>query len=120
MNLDIMRLLNKSRFAIMAVVAALIVPAVFLGTIGFVSMLIMIVLFFLPIFLIINNLDLETDEKVFFSIFISLAMLSLAVWYVNRVIYSLKISVIVTFFLLVLAGLVLGFYNKKKRKPKHD
>ena len=119
MNLDIMRLLNKSRFAIMALVAALIVPTVLLGIIGLVSMLIMIVLFFLPMFLIINNLDLEADEKVFFSIFISLAMFSLAAWYVNRIIYSLRISVIAASLLLALAGLGVGFYNKKSSKPKH-
>ncbi len=119
MNLDIMKLLNNSRFAIMALVAALIVSTVLLGITGLVSMLIMSVLFFLPIFLIINNLDLEADEKVFFSIFISLAMFSLVVWYINRVIYSLRISVIAAFFLLILIGLGFGFYNKKSGKPKH-
>lgn len=69
--------------------------------------------FFLPIFVIINNLDLELDEKVFFSFFVSLALFSLVVWYINRVIYSLRISVMVAFFLLIFIGLAMSFYHHK-------
>jgi uncharacterized membrane protein len=114
-----MRIKALNKFLIIPLAAIVLVPALLLGLTGLRSMLAMILLLFLPVFVIINNLDLEGDEKVFFSFFISLAMFSLVVWYVNRIIYSLRISVIVAFFLLSFAGLAMGFYNKKKRKPKH-
>jgi len=107
-----------SKVLVTLIVISLVFTLLF-GFSGLKSFLILILIFFLPTFVLINNLDLDSDEKVFFSLFISLALFSLVVWYVNRVIYSLRISVIVAFFLLILAGLGLGFYNKKYSKPKH-
>ena len=120
MNLKKHRLLNKLGLGIVPLVAAAVVSAILFGLAGLASMFIMILLFFLPVFLIINNLDLGTDEKIFFSIFIGLAMFSLVTWYINRVIYSLRISAIVAFLLLVLLGFAIRFHKKTKGKPEKD
>lgn len=76
----------------------------------------MLAVFFIPFYLILDNFDLQKDEKIFFSFFIGLALYPVFVWYVNRIIPSMRLSMLVTFIVLVLIGLILRYLKAKKPK----
>jgi hypothetical protein len=72
-----------------------------------------ILLFFVPVYLILRNFELDDSEKIFFSIYISLGMYPLTVWGVNRIIPSLRASIFVTALVLIIIGFGLGYLKKK-------
>lgn len=81
------------------------------GFLGVKTILVIIMLFFLPSYSILSYFKLEEDEKIFFSFFIGLGLFPLAVWYVDRMLVSLKLSTVLTFLIVVSVGV---FLNRKK------
>ncbi len=83
------------------------------GTTGLLTLIAMFALFLLPAYLILSLFDFKAEEKLFFSFAIGLGMFPLVVWYLNRIIPSLKLSLLASFILVVLVGIYL-----RKRKKK--
>ena len=69
-------------------------------------------LLFLPIYLILNNFDLKTEEKIIFSIFLGLGIYSSFVYILGLLFNSIKIAMIVTFILLLLIAFVIKRFKK--------
>tara|TARA_B100000315_G_C14403554_1_gene507612 strand:- start:515 stop:868 length:354 start_codon:yes stop_codon:yes gene_type:complete len=112
-----MKLDNK----ILAGVCILIVLGLVLKLFGFIgvrSIVGMFVLFIVPVFMILNNFDLEMDEKIFFSLFFGLSLFSLFIWLVDRIIPSLRFSIVVAFILCVGGGIYLGKRLHKKKSQE--
>lgn len=107
---------SKLKISIVGLIVVIFFVFYLFGGTGVRTILGMLLVFFIPFYLILNNFDLEQDEKVFFSFFIGLALYTVLVWYVNRVIPSMRISMLVTFLLLVFIGLMLKYLKKKKSK----
>ncbi|MDP7115501.1 MAG: hypothetical protein QF632_04735 [Candidatus Woesearchaeota archaeon] len=72
----------------------------------------MLLLFVVPAYMILDNFDLEQDEKLFFAFFISISLFTLFTWYVDRILPSLRLSLAVSFILLVCGGYALKRYRK--------
>ena len=72
-----------------------------------------ILLFFVPFFLILNNFDLELDEKIIFSFFIGLGLFSTLTYWLGFLTGSLRISMVIVFFILSGVGLLIRKFKKK-------
>lgn len=103
-------------------IACLIIITLFVfylfGWTGARTVLGMFAVFFLPFYLILDNFNIEQDEKVFFSFFIGLALYSVFVFYVNRIIPSMRVSMVVTFVVLIIVGVVIRYSKHKKSKTQ--
>ena len=98
-------------------IAAVIIMAFFyliLGFSGMMSALGIMLIFMLPTYLILNNFNLEQDEKIIFSFFIGVGIFpSIAYWLGNAI--SFRISILITFILLSSIGIALSFVNKASK-----
>lgn len=74
----------------------------------------MLIIFFLPFYLVVRSLNLENDEKIFFSFFLGLGLFALLVMYLNKLIPSMRLTMAVVFVALVILGIALVFCSKKK------
>jgi len=75
------------------------------------------ILYFMPIFLFMDKLELELAEKVIFSIFISIGIVPLIVFYVSLILISFKLSIFTTFIIMMISAIIFRIY---KRKVKTD
>ena len=84
-----------------------------LGFSGMMAVLGIILLFIVPSYLILDNFDLEQDEKLIFSFFIGVGLFP-AITYWLGLLISFRVSIFITFILLVVvAYLIKKFYKKK-------
>jgi uncharacterized membrane protein len=74
----------------------------------------MLLIFFLPFYLVIRNLKIDDDEKIVFSFFLGLGLFGLLVMYLNKLIPSMRLTMAVVFVALCVLGIVLGFYRKRR------
>jgi len=71
--------------------------------------------FFLPYYIIMKNLDLTQPEKIFFSFFIGWGLFPTVVYYLAIVLSSMKLSVLVSFLLLLTISLILNWKLSKNK-----
>lgn len=88
---------------------------IFLGFTGFKVMFGMLLVFFLPFYLILDNFNLSRSEKVIFSFFIGVGVFPAIVYWLG-VLISFRISIVLAFFLLI----TVAFFLKKYKKTKSD
>ena len=88
-----------------------------LGVTGVKTIMAIFLVFLLPFYLILGKFGLETDERLIFSFFIGLGIFSLVVFYVNRVVPSFRSSTIITFSLMMAAGIYFSLMHKKRPEP---
>jgi len=81
--------------------AVLIFFMVLFGTTGWFVVLGMFLLFFLPAYLVIKNLDLTQIEKIFYSFFIGWGLFPTLVYYIAILFSSIRIAIAVSFVLLM-------------------
>ena len=96
---------NESIFGIISIIVVIIISFLF-GIKGILALGGMVVLFVLPFYLIMSNLDLDTEESIILSLFLGIAFFALFVWYMNRLIPSLKWSVIIVSLVLYGIGII--------------
>ena len=96
---------------ILGVIIVIVYGFYFFNLIGVRTLIGMFLLYILPAYVILSNLKLDGEELIFFSFFLSLGLFPLVVFCVNRVIPSLRVSITVTFGVLILIGVL-----TKKRK----
>lgn len=91
-------------------VLSLVVVYMFLGFFGVRTIVGVLLFFTLPFYFILNNFKLDVLEKLFYAYFLGFACFGFVVYYVDRIIPSLKISILVSF--LLLCGV--GWWLRKK------
>lgn len=73
-----------------------------------------LLMFFAPFYIILDSFDLAIEEKLIFSFFIGIGIVPLLVFYLTKVLVSLRFSIFVCFILLIVTSLVFRkLYNKK-------
>lgn len=77
-----------------------------------------ILLYILPFYIFLDSFDLTLEEKLIFSFFIGLGMVSLTVYYLTKILISLRVSIIVCFLLLLISSLVFRYFYKKRKDKK--
>ena len=83
-----------------------------LGLSGMVSALGIILIFIVPTYFILDNFELENDEKIIFSFFISVGVFpSIAYWL--GILMSFKLAILITFAILLAAGFLVKKLKKK-------
>ena len=98
-------------------IAVVIIMAFFyfiLGFSGMMSALGIILLFIIPTYSILNNFNLEQDEKIIFSFFIGVGIFPSITYWIGNVI-SFRISILITFILLSAVGTSLYLLNKASK-----
>ncbi len=90
-----------------ALLAVALFAAILLGFTGFRTVVSIAALFIVPIFLLLWKTSLDAEEKIFFSLFIGIGLFALAVWAVNRILPSFRLSIPVALGLFALAGFFL-------------
>tara|TARA_Y100000310_G_scaffold331427_1_gene404981 strand:+ start:4582 stop:4920 length:339 start_codon:yes stop_codon:yes gene_type:complete len=73
--------------------------------------------FFLPFYLIIDNFELETGEKIIFSFFIGVVFFSSLVYYLGILLGSVRIAIVVSFLLLTALGIFIRKFIRSS-KPR--
>jgi len=105
--------LNEQTMTLAAIAVALIGSAVIMGFAGLRVLAVMMLLFIVPTYLILNSLKLECGEQFFFALFLGLIVMPLGTFYLNLFIASMKASAIIFWLLMVGVGIFL-FLRKKK------
>lgn len=107
--------LKKEHYAYGGAIAAVAAGAGFMlfGITGARTVLGILLLFFLPSFLILSHFKLELQEKLFFSLFLGLGLFPLIAWYLGRAAGSLRLGALLAFLLLCGAGIALRFLKKR-------
>ena len=75
----------------------------------------MFFLFFLPVYLVLRNLDLTQIEKIFFSFFIGLGLFPTMTYYLAILIGSIRWSILILFIILTGVGLIFNWKFSKKK-----
>ena len=109
-----MKLPSKEDLGFIGIVAAvaLIFLYIILGFSGMMSALGMVLLFAVPIYFILDNFELDTDEKIVFSFFIGVGVFpSIAYWL--GMFISFRIAIFISFIVLVVVGFLIGRFKRK-------
>ena len=109
-----MKLPNFKQIGFVLLAAALILAFFYfvLGFSGMMTALGIMLLFMLPTYLILNNFDLEQDEKIIFSFFIGVGIFPAITYWLGMLI-SFRIAIFITFAILVTASFIIRKLKKK-------
>ena len=69
---------------------------------------------------IFSQLPLDPDEKFFFGFFISFVFFPLFVWYVNRIVPSFRISIIILVIVIGMAWTLIKLLKKDDKTKRKD
>ena len=98
-----------------SVVIVLVFFYFILGFSGMMAVLGIILLFIFPSYLILDNFDLEQDEKLIFSFFIGVGVFP-AITYWLGLLISFRVSIFLTFIILLVAAYLIRKYFHYKNK----
>lgn len=90
----------------------MLVALILFGFTGVKALVVIFLFLFLPAYLLFDLFDFRLEEKIFFAAATGLALFPLAVWFVNRIIPSFRLSVVVVFIIVV----SVAFFLRKKKK----
>ncbi len=102
----------KQHYLIGAGAAVLLFSGVLFGITGLKALAAFFALFIAPAYVILKNSSLDAEEKIYFSLFISLGLLPISIWAANKVIPSFRLAAIAVLALAVAIGLALRFIKK--------
>ena len=111
MNLKI-KLDDKTTIGIILVLIALF-SFIFLGFMGFKVIFGMLLVFFLPFYLILDNFNISRSEKVIFSFFIGIGIFPALVYWLG-VLISFKLAIAISFILFISLGFILKKFKKQE------
>ena len=109
-----MKLPNSKQIGFVLLAAALILAFFYfvLGFSGMMTALGVMLLFMLPTYLILNNFDLEQDEKIIFSFFIGVGIFPAIAYWLGMLI-PFRIAIFITFAMLIAASFTIKKLKKK-------
>ncbi len=97
----------------------LLFSIVLFGMAGARTIIGMVLLFIAPAYFLMRRTVLDLEEKIFFSLFISLGLFPLIAWSLNQLLPSFRLSAIAAFVLVVAFGLFLpGILARLRKKPQ--
>ena len=105
--------IDVKTLAVACIALTLVVIFLMFGFVAVKTLVAMIVVFFLPYYFILKNW-FENDEAVFLSFFFGFGITPLLVYYLNMIIPSLRITILVTAILVYLVAILLQFKASKK------
>ena len=107
--------LNKENIVFLGILAAALALFFYLilGISGILSIFVIILIFIVPAYTILDNFNLEEDEKIIFSFFMSAGVFPIFSYWMGLVI-SFKLAIVITFILLTAVGISLGKFKKNK------
>jgi len=108
------RLNDKITIGIILILIALF-SFIFLGFTGFKVIFGMLIVFFLPFYLILDNFNLARSEKVIFSFFIGVGIFPAIVYWLG-VLMSFKLAILIAFVLLIVVGVLIKKVKKSRSK----
>ena len=91
---------------------ALIFSYLILGFSGMMAVVGIVLLFMLPIYLILNNFELEQDEKIIFSFFIGVGVFPSITYWLGLLI-SFRIAILITFVMLLITAILVINFRKE-------
>lgn len=100
--------------AMVAASAILLFALMLFGFAGFKALAVFMLVFLVPAYAIINNLNLTGDEKLFFALFISLGVFPISVWILNRLVPSFRLSTVMVFAVAVALGFGLRLVRRAR------
>lgn len=103
---------KQTGFALFAAALILAFFYFILGFSGMMTTLGIMLLFMLPTYLILNNFDLEQDEKIIFSFFIGIGIFPAIAYWLGMLI-SFRISIFIAFATLIAASFIIRKLRKK-------
>lgn len=74
------------------------------GMVGARTIIGMVLLFIAPAYFLMRRTALDLEEKIFFSLFISLGLFPLLAWSLNQLLPSFRLSVLAAFVLVAAVG----------------
>ena len=83
------------------------------------KVVLILILFFIPFYLIFSLFDFSLSEKILFSLFISLTFFAYIVYWVMQITHSYRISLVVSYLILIVVYFVLLIFLKKPYMVKH-
>lgn len=109
-----MKLPDKENMAFIGILTAIILIFFYyiLGFSGAMSALGIGLIFIIPTYFILNNFELDGDEKIIFSFFVGAGIFP-AISYWLGIFMSFKIAVFITFVVLLVVAYVVRKYLKK-------
>lgn len=103
---------NKTTFGIIIALIALF-SFIFLGFTGFKVIFGMLLVFFLPFYLILDNFNLSRGEKVIFSFFIGIGIFPIVVYWLG-ILMSFRFAIVITFVLWISAAVLIKKFRNVK------
>lgn len=103
----------KNKFGIVYFLGLLLLFAVLFGLIGALTIAGFIMLFILPFYLILSIFDFEVTEKIIFSIFLGIGIVSTLVYYLGLVI-SFRIAILIVWLTILFIGFLIWHLGSKK------
>ncbi len=88
------------------------------GLAGFRAVAAIAVLFVASVLVLLRNVNLDFGEKVFFSLFISIGLFPLLVWYINQALPSFRVSMVAALAIVASAGFFAPRLSGRLRKKK--
>lgn len=104
--------IENLRFIGIAIVVILAFFYFILGFSGMMAVLGIILLFIVPMYLILDNFELSQDEKIVFSFFLGVGIFPAIAYWLGMVI-SFRVSIFVTFLILLIAAYLTKKFLKK-------
>jgi len=101
--------IRKREISIICMAAVLLVGWLLFGITGVRLIIGMLLLFVLPFYLILGYFELDTMERLFLGFFLGFGLVPIIIFYMNKIISSLKVSTLVTFLVLLAVGLFLKY-----------
>ena len=94
--------LKKRHISLIFLIVIHLVAALLFGLIGLRTVFGFTVIVFLPVYLFLSLFELAAVEKIIYSVFLGFGIYPMTVWFLNRIIPSLKLSIALTSVLLIL------------------
>ena len=88
------------------------------GLAGFRVIVALAILFVAPVLVLLRSVNLDFDEKVFFSLFIGIGLFPLLVWYINQALPSFRVSIVAALSVAAAAGFFAPRISGRLRKKK--
>jgi len=107
---------DKTTAGIILVLIALF-SLTFLGFIGFKVIFGMLLVFFLPFYLILNNFNLSRSEKTIFALFIGLGIFPALVYWLGTLV-SFKLAIIISFIFFISLSFMIKKFSSGKQKDQ--
>ena len=105
---------EKNKLTLIVLALFLIFAAYLFGITGAVFVLGLVCVFIIPIYLILKKVDIDEEDRRFFSFFIGVGIVPIPAYYLGILFNSFRTGIIVSIILFYIVGISLNIFLKKK------